>query len=242
MTYDTYLEAIRRESAALADAAAGADLALAVPGCPGWDLAELVTHISQVQRWVTRLVETRATVRPARKVIPEPPPREERVAWFREATADLLAALRSADPAEPMWTWTGAGGAAYWARRQAHEVAVHRWDAQQAVGLAPQALAGPFAADGVDELFELLRCVDPSRFVGRGETIHLHATDLPVGWLVRLGAEGLEFRGAHGAADATARGVASDLDLFLWGRVPVETLEHRGDAALLQRLQDLTAL
>ena len=45
---------------------------------------------------------------------------------------------------------------AFWARRQAHETAVHRYDAQSAAPGGPPAPAGAFdpafAADGVDEL------------------------------------------------------------------------------------------
>lgn len=39
-------------------------------------------------------------------------------------------------------------------------------------------------------------------------------------------------------ADVVARGTASDLDLFVWGRVPPSALEVTGDASLLERWQE----
>ncbi|HEY3357848.1 MAG TPA: hypothetical protein VGQ83_31645 [Polyangia bacterium] len=53
---------------------------------------------------------------------------------------------------------------------------------------------------------------------------------------------GLEVARPAASADAAARGRASDLDLFLWGRMPADALEVIGDAALVARLQTLTAL
>jgi hypothetical protein len=39
----------------------------------------------------------------------------------------------------------------------------------------------------------------------------------------------------HAKGDVAARGTASDLLLFLWGRVPADSLEVFGDADLLAR-------
>ena len=47
----------------------------------------------------------------------------------------------------------------------------------------------------------------------------------------------------HAKGDVAARGTASDLLLFLWGRVPADTLEVFGDADLLARFrQAITGL
>jgi uncharacterized protein (TIGR03083 family) len=240
MDYRDFLDTIRRESAALVDAATAVPLETPVPTCLDWDMAHLVTHIAQVQRWARLIVTTRATERPDRSLLPKAPERAGLVDWFREATGALLETLATTDPATPVWTWTDARSVAYWARRQAQEVAVHRWDAQHAAGAA-QPLAAPLAADGIDELLEMLGFV-PGERQGTGETIHLHCTDAPGAWLVRLGANGLEVERGHAHGDAAARGPASDLDLFLWGRLPADVLELFGDGALVRRLQTLTAL
>jgi len=240
MDYRQYLEVIRDESAALADAAAKVSLDTPVPTCPDWTMAKLVTHIAQVQQWANMLVVTRATERIPRTALPPAPPASEAIAWFREATRTLLETLAATDKSIPVWTWTRERSVAYWARRQAQEVAVHRWDAENAGG-KPQPIAAGLAADGVDELLELIQFV-PGERGGAGETIHLHCTDVPGEWLIRLGAKGLEVERMHAKGDAAARGPASDLDLFLWGRIPASALEVFGDAALVTRLQTLTTL
>ena len=240
MDYRAYLDTIRLESAVLAAAAAAVPLDTPVPTCLDWDMAHLVTHIAQVQQWARLIVETRATERPPRSALPQPPERSELIPWFRQATSALLATLTAADPTIPVWTWTNERRVSYWARRQAHEVAVHRWDAQHAAG-TPDPIATGLAADGIDELLEMLPFVPGTR-TGAGETIHLHCTDAPGEWLVRLGAGGLEVERVHAKGAAAARGRASDLELFLWGRVPADALEVFGDAALVARLQTLTAL
>jgi uncharacterized protein (TIGR03083 family) len=240
MDHHVYLDTIRHESAALADAAASVPRDTPVPTCLDWDMAHLVTHIAQVQQWARLIVATRATERPPRSALPTPPERASLIPWFRQATSALLETLTTTDPATPVWTWTNARNVAYWARRQAQEVAIHRWDAQHAAGAAAP-LATALAADGVDELLEMLPFV-PGERKGAGETIHLHCTDAPGEWLVRLGAGGLEVERVHARGDAAARGPASDLDLFLWGRLPADALELFGDAALVGKLQTFTAL
>ncbi len=72
--------------------------------------------------------------------------------WFREGHAALVDALSRAPDDLSCWTFLAAPSPrAFWARRQAHETAIHRADAQ-----SPTASMTPsdtdLAADGVDEL------------------------------------------------------------------------------------------
>ena len=76
---------------------------------------------------------------------------------------------------------------------------------------------------------------------GRGETLHLHATDTEGEWLLRLLPAGVEVGQGHAKGDATAAGTASDLLLFLWGRAAADPLERSGDPALLARARELAA-
>jgi predicted lipid carrier protein YhbT len=69
--------------------------------------------------------------------------------------------------------------------------------------------------------------------------LHFHSTDGDGEWLARLGAEGLVVTREHAKGDVAVRGVASDLLLFLYGRVGTERLEVFGDAALLARWREL---
>lgn len=70
-------------------------------------------------------------------------------------------------------------------------------------------------------------------FGGSGETIHLHTTDLKDGeWLVTAHPDRFDVVREHAKGDVAAKGTASDLLLFLWGRVTQRPLEVYGDATL----------
>lgn len=240
MELSVYFETIASESALLAKTSSLVPLETPVPSCPGWTMGDLVGHIGMVQRWVTGLLQARAQERPAKNVTPIPKGPEV-IPWFCDATVALLAKLSQVDPAAEVWTWTPERHAGYWWRRQAHEVAIHRWDAQNATGHAAP-LEDVLAVDGVDELLTLQQAVHGEKFKGVGETVHLHCTNAPGEWLLRLGRHGLEVEHVHAKGDVAARGSASDLDLFVWGRVPSSGLEVFGNTALLDRFQALTAM
>src|SRR3954451_9043021 len=65
MELDEYLPVLRRTNARFAEAAAAAALASGwrarVPGCPDWELADLVWHLSEVQLLWAWVVRTRAS-------------------------------------------------------------------------------------------------------------------------------------------------------------------------------------
>jgi hypothetical protein len=119
----------------------------------------------------------------------------------------------------------------------AQESAVHRWDAQLAVG-DPDPIPTEQAVDGVDELFEVFLgpWAKARGVVGDGESVHLHATDADEieggEWTVTFIPEGVDLERAHAKAQMAAKGTASDLLLFSWNRRPVE-LDVFGDPDLL---------
>jgi uncharacterized protein (TIGR03083 family) len=235
-----YLAVITTESTALADAAERAGLDAPVPSCPGWTVADLVAHVGEVQQWARIMVEQRATERISRRTLPSAPAGPEVVGWFREQAPALVAVLASTDLSAPVWSWTGEPTAHFWFRRQANEVAVHRWDAELAAGSATP-IDAPIAADGVDEGLAMLPVRGGSdALVGNGETIHLHCTDIDGEWVVTLSDEGPRTERVHAKSDVAARGTASDLDLFVCGRVDAAPFEVFGDAQLLERFQRAT--
>ncbi|MGM3262735.1 maleylpyruvate isomerase N-terminal domain-containing protein, partial [Klebsiella pneumoniae] len=77
-----------------------------------------------------------------------------------QASADLVAELRAADPAEPAWSWSADRTVGFTVRRQAHEALVHRLDAEQAAG-AVTALDPALAADGVHEALAVMFGAEP---------------------------------------------------------------------------------
>jgi uncharacterized protein (TIGR03083 family) len=233
-----YLAAIATESEALADAAAVTSFDAPVLSCPGWTMIDLVVHAGLVQRWATEIVATNAQERPPFGDAPKLATPEELADWFREGSAALVAALEAADPEAPVWNFVFERTLTFWFRRQAQEVSVHRWDAEITAG-APTPLDAALAADGIDEWLGMLAV----RGVGalpEGEaeqTIHVHCTDVDGEWLVRRSPDGLDIERAHAKGDVAARGTASDLDLYLWGRVPASALELFGDPSLLEGLR-----
>src|SRR6476661_6090733 len=144
--------------------------------------------------------------------------------------AAQIVAIRSATPI-PLRELADLGPATFWARRRAHETAVHLADAQLAAGrdvdLAPEA-----AADGVDEWLGLVAAStagtpDPARaqdLRGDGQSLHFHATDPGLSdtgeWLVTRTPSGVTVTRGHGKADVAVRGPAARQLLVLTRRLP----------------------
>ncbi|HUI47105.1 MAG TPA: maleylpyruvate isomerase family mycothiol-dependent enzyme [Acidimicrobiia bacterium] len=241
MNHGEYVDAIRRDGADLAVAAEQAGVGTVVPSCPLWTIADLLGHLGRIHRWVASLLAERAAERGAHWSESEPPPVGERIEWFAAGVPMLADALTDAGPDVEMWTWTSDRSSGFWARRQANETAVHRYDAQLAAR-APQPVAHDLSVDGIDELFELVPFWPRAdRVRGDGETLHFHCTDGTGEWLARLERDGLTVTREHAKGDVAARGTASDLLLFLYGRIPADRLEVFGDASLLARWRELVS-
>nr|MBO2501203.1 maleylpyruvate isomerase family mycothiol-dependent enzyme [Thermoanaerobacterales bacterium] len=228
-----YLDSLRADADLLLRTAGGA-LDRPVPTCPGWSCERLVGHVGRVWRW------TAAWVRGERDIqVERAPAGDAVVAWARAGLDELVAAIEATDPEAEVDTWAGPQPAMFWPRRMAIEAALHRVDAQLAVGeRTPVDTA--LALEAIDELFTVIlpwRGTPDLR--GDGETIHLHATDdLPAGegeWLVTLGADGVAVERTHAKGDVAVRGPASELVLLLWNRTGHERCEVFGDRSLLDR-------
>lgn len=239
MRFPDSCEAIRREGHALGAAARRAGIDAAVPSCPEWAVADLVGHVGRLHRYVAATVASRDDDGVDHWLAAEPPPLEVRLDWF-DGGVDLVAdALVSAGPDAEVRSWTDDHTSGFWARRQANETAVHRWDAQTALG-SVEPIAHELAVDGIDEFFGLLPFWRRESGVrGAGESIHLHCTDGEGEWLVRLAADAVIVTREHAKGDVAARGTASDLLLLLYGRLGPSALEVFGDSTLLDRWQEL---
>jgi uncharacterized protein (TIGR03083 family) len=231
-----FLEAIRRDGDALADAAEG-NLHLPVASCPGWDVGDLVWHLGEVHYFWRTIAERRLTD-PSKVEEPARPADHEVIAWFRAGVGHLLAVLDGLDPATPVWTWSPPHEIGFIVRRMAHETSVHRWDGDDAAGRRLPIEAG-LASDGIDEFlayFTIRRAGDAAPLAG---SVHLHCTDVPGEWIVREGDDRtLAVERRHEKGDAAMRGSASDLVLALWRRVGLDALDIVGDRNVAQRLID----
>jgi uncharacterized protein (TIGR03083 family) len=242
---------ITGSTATLARLTDGADLTRPVPTCPDWTLRQLITHVGRAHRWAAAMVAARATEPLPFRQTPDgklPADEREHAGWLRAGAARLVGVLDAAGD-ERVWTQLGLGPAGYWARRMAHETAVHRADGQIALGQRPQ-IDPATAADGIDEWLGFLATPGPgenppSLRALHGKVLHVHVTDEGVAgeWMIRPGGDGVTVEPGHGKGDAAVRGPASDLLLVLMRRFPASdpAVEVLGDAALLDTLLAETA-
>jgi uncharacterized protein (TIGR03083 family) len=236
-----YLEQHTSNSERVAEAASAAGLAARVPSCPDWTVADLLDHLVHGDDWARRIT-ARAREGITERTDPEAPADEPegdaRVPYFLAGARALEAELAAVDPHAPAWTFSAADRtASFWIRRRAHETAVHRYDAELAAG-TPTPVEAELAADGVDEFLGLFLPRLGQRVAALGDvSIHLHSTDVDGEWVVTSAGGSVTVTQEHAKGDVAARGTASDLLLFLWGRVPAESLEVFGDAELLERFR-----
>jgi len=249
-TKEFWLSALRVDGPAFR-AAVGAPGALEapVPSCPDWRVQDLVHHVGALYTFVRRHLSRGVTSPPEPELRPKPdelPTGEASLPWWDEQFTELVSLLAAIDPETPAWNWAPQPKkAGFWPRRMALETAVHRWDAQMAIGMT-EPVETRLAADGVTEVIDTWlpsgRRKGPT---GRVGVVQLAATDVEDYWYVRLRADGgvalldmetlLDTDDPH--ARVLAQGTASDLMLALYGRVPFDVLDITGDATLLGALR-----
>ena len=218
-----------------------------MPTCPEWRLRDLVHHLGGVHRWATIYVSTARTTPvenadDLEKFVGGWPPDGRLVDWFARGHSALLGALEWATDDLACWTFLPAPSPrAFWARRQAHETAVHLADVLSVSANVPSFPAA-FAEDGVEEL--LLGFGDRRRAGMKTpveRTLGLRATDVDARWHVRLtpGEPGdIVVTPADGDAECTVTAAVSDLYLLLWNRRSAEGLDVGGDPAVLDQWRE----
>lgn len=230
MDVTEYLSRISDEADALARAAEAGALDARVPGCPDWDVEALLRHMGGIHRWAARIVRDRMQERPPRRPDTSADG-ADLFAWLRDGAAALVAALHEVSPEESFWQWGAAPSSqSFWARRQANETSMHRWDGESARG-TQRAFATDVALDALDEWLTLSagRATVPGR---DARTLHFHATDGSGEWVVRL-SDPVSVESGHARADCAVRGPASDLFLLAMNRRSTDGLEVLGDAGVL---------
>ncbi len=254
------LAAIEQHSAGLAEAARG-NLDARVEHCPGWDVADLVWHVTGVHWFWATIAGERLSAPPDESRRPARPPREGLVETFADGAQRLVGVLRRADQQAACWTWAPQQqDVAFVTRHQGQEAAVHHWDAAHAAH-RPWQMDGDAAADAVEEFLTFSVSsdadpADPPRPPLAG-AIWIRASggegrEAPT-WLITDGSspgtvawrrlpDGVDPTQAVGPHVSLVGGHADPVAVLLWlyGRAQTPWLaEPLGDRALLDRFRAL---
>ena len=231
-----YLDLIQSDAARIATVAPGA-LALPVPGCPGWDVAEVVRHTGSVYNHKVAIM--RLGRRPEQgEWQPGPPAGSELIAWFDGAARTLIDELAAHDPDDWAHTWWPPDQTFhFWYRRMALESVVHRADVEMAAAGDLSTVDAELSREGIDEvLVVFLGAHDPGS--DGGPTGALSIVSGGRTWIAHLDGEQTRVE-RHGdtTTDAEIAGEPEQVFLYLWGRAPLENVDAAGDEALLRELR-----
>lgn len=225
MEYARHVEQLGVQYQALRAAAAKAGPEAGIPTCPDWTIAELIAHLARVYAWVPGLIDAQQPPE-----MPEVPSSwDELLPWTDTKLEELTRAFADTDPGTPAWGFTPDSTVSFWARRMAHETAIHRLDAEHSVSASLEPLPGlifdsEFAADGIDELLAVMVPVPhpaKNELTAAG-TLLFHAADAGRAWQLSLvPGEAPACSPATGSAtevDATLAGTADAVFRAVWGR------------------------
>ena len=253
MEVTQHIAAIERDGALMTAAARQAGLRAEVPSCSPWQVRDLLRHQGYVHRWAGRFVaeELRQPVPELSEaeILAAGPADDGLLDWFAAGYLELAETLRTADPAVQCWSFLPAPSPlAFWARRQAHETAIHRADAELAGG-AVTPFPADFAADGIDELVMGFFGRRPAEAAAGQRTLRIMAADADRAWLATLAPDGSkvlqvqrtcaradEHTADEHRADCTLTGPASAVYLLLWNRADGDggDVGIEGDADLVK--------
>jgi uncharacterized protein (TIGR03083 family) len=228
---DEQVAAIRTEGARFWDTIERAsDLDVRVPSCPDWCLRDLAVHLCEVHWWWKMIVEQGIT--DLEQVNEDPPTQPLDQSAFVELGRDMLewmvSVLGSSDQDRLVYSWVDNGTVGFVTRHQVQEAAVHRWDAQNAVGSKPDPIDREAGVDAIDEFLTVSRPAFVDDAPPLPGSVHVHCTDAEGEWIVHPAGD---VEAIHAKGDAALRGTASDLLLALYRRIPLDQLELIGDRA-----------
>ncbi len=243
MEIDRHIAALELEAQLFACAARRTDLDAPVSSCPGWDMRGLVRHLAEIHLWAAAQVANRAAkmwvddLSELSAYWPDLavfwPCDTELIDWYLETNVNLVRELTSAPTDLECRTFLPAPSTlAMWARRQAHETAVHRFDAEHA-GQTQATFDPEFAADGIDEILSAFAPRGSTFSIDSPGTVAVHTNDIDARWHVTMAPNGITTTREERPSDVTLIGSASDLYLALWNRGDDSTIEVVGNQDLL---------
>ncbi|MBA3233840.1 MAG: maleylpyruvate isomerase N-terminal domain-containing protein [Propionibacteriales bacterium] len=212
-------------------------LKIPIPCLDGWDVAEVLWHVAGVYEHKVRVMADNAW--------PEPwPPAhfedKDEIEFLREAQTDLFEEFSRHDPAEQTTTFGADTTIAFWMRRMALEVAVHRYDAELAhADTTP--IPDDESLDGIDELLRLMLEADESEGIVTRSPVDALVAVESAGrrWLCDARADALSVSDDMSTpATATVSGQPMTVFLWLWGREPDESVERSGSLEIMAEFRN----
>ena len=241
-----YIGWVASEGELFASAAGRGELNVDIPPCPGWDMRELVRHLGLIHLWAAGHVafpheepdsvelHDLAGFWPDLAAWPDD---ADLISWYRDTHGNLVRVLESAPADLDCHTFLPAPSPlAMWARRQASEIAIHRFDAEMSRGVTSQ-FDPQFASDMLDELLCGFGPRGRPLDIESARVIHVHTDDTNEDWYVTLGPERTDTARQGSEADLTLIGTAAELYLLLWNRTPDSSVTMTGDSELMNLWQ-----
>lgn len=220
MTPEVMLPLLDVQGRLLLGAAERAGLDTVVPSAPLWTVRELVRHQGLVHRWAQANLEAAGGCvdDAAYEETLVYPADDELAGWFGEGLDRLVDTLSRTPDTQAVWTFfPGETPRRFWLRRQLHETAVHRMDAELAAGEGLTEVPAELALDGIDELLSgfLQR---PTARLRAAEPWSVAVVSDGAAWTVRVSAEPPVTARELLPADATISGAPATLYAYLWNR------------------------
>lgn len=212
------IEAVEQAAARISALARGGDLATPVDHLNRWKVRDVVAHLGGVYQWATRIVQERSMKGPG--FTKSKLDGTELCDWFDDAADTVVELLRTTpfDEQCPNFNPGSERTVAWWARREAHESTVHRWDVEAAFG-DTTAIDPKLAADGVDEFLDVFLRTRGKQTLD--VPLVLRTSRPKRSWTLTPAAKAGRIDVAHGqtdSPDATVSGKPAALLLALWGR------------------------
>lgn len=208
-----------------------------VPCLDGWDVAEVLWHVAGVYEHKVRVMADNAW--------PDPwPPADfedkEEIAFLRDAKAHLFEELARHEVTEPTQTFGVDSTVAFWVRRMACEIAVHRYDAELAhADTTP--IPDDESLDGIDEMLRVMLAGS----WGEERVTTEHPVDALVAfesgghrWLCDVQATSVSVSVDDSTPAATTiSGQPMGVFLWLWGRADDDSVTFSGHEATAREIR-----
>ena len=251
LTFPDHLRLINERSTAFRAAVAAApSLDLQVPTHPERTLFDLVQHVGMGRRKSAAIVAAGPADAPPDKSawddgMGAPREREALLAWWTESVEQLTSALREAGPDRGCWTWWGD------CARHRKPLVPGRGDRSPRSRCTPTTPSSPWgprsrcrrrSPSTVSTTASSPWCATTVAWPHEPAVVDYHATE-GHSWRLRLSGDGARVARLTPAAgedpdtaDVSARGTASDLVLFFYGRIPLDSLKWDGDRRIFDQL------